>query len=88
MNLTNRDGVSFAPNGDLWVADHVNHRVQIFDGNGTYLRQIGNLAENPGLYWPKAVAMDLKQLLFERHRKQPGGGDEPGRWFLCPNYCT
>ena len=52
-------GVSFAPNGDLWVADHVNHRVQIFDGNGTYLRQIGNLAENPGLSSPTAVAMDL-----------------------------
>ena len=57
-------GVSFAPNGDLWVADRVNHRVQIFDGNGTYLRQIGHLSENPGLYWPQAVAKDLSNYYF------------------------
>ena len=52
-------GVSFAPNGELWVTDHYNHRVQIFDDNGTYLRQFGGYAESPALYWPEAIIADL-----------------------------
>ena len=28
------------PNGELWVADYYNHRVQIFDGNGSYIRRV------------------------------------------------
>ena len=52
-------GVSFSPNGELWVADYYNHRVQIFDDNGTYLRQFGGYAESPALYWPEAIIADL-----------------------------
>ena len=29
----------------------------------------------------------FKELLLQRHRKPPGGGDEPDRRFLCANDC-
>jgi DNA-binding beta-propeller fold protein YncE len=35
--------------GLVYVADRENHRVQVFDGNGTYLRQINNLHRPCGL---------------------------------------
>ena len=34
-------GLSYAPNGELHVADHHNHRIQVFDSNNSYLRSYG-----------------------------------------------
>ena len=34
-------GLSYAPNGELHVADSENHRIQVFDANANYLRSYG-----------------------------------------------
>ncbi len=34
-------GVSFDPNGNLWVADFNNNRIQEFNSAGTFIKQIG-----------------------------------------------
>jgi DNA-binding beta-propeller fold protein YncE len=40
--------------GWVYVADRENHRVQVFDGNGKYQTQWGNLARPCGLYITRA----------------------------------
>ena len=57
-------GVSYADDGNIWVTDHNNHRVQIFDGNGTYLSQFGGFSLSPALNNPSAMAMDLQNYYF------------------------
>lgn len=46
FNLPN--GVAFDAAGNLYVADTWNHRIQVFDAAGTYLRQWGTLGSAPG----------------------------------------
>jgi uncharacterized protein (TIGR03663 family) len=44
-------GIAAAPDGSLFVVDSDNHRIQVFDTNGAFLRQWGshcNLAEDLG----------------------------------------
>jgi len=44
-------GIAVGPNGDLYVVDSDNHRVQVFDAGGTFLTQWGsqcNLADGRG----------------------------------------
>ena len=36
------------------VADYGNHRVQIFDTHGRYLREIGGFGTGPGKFWGAA----------------------------------
>ena len=42
--------------GWLYVADHENHRVQVFDGNGRYETQWKNLHRPCGLYMPTVAS--------------------------------
>jgi len=45
--------------GDILVVDTLNHRVQIFNGNGEFLRSFGAAGDAPGYFSrPKAVAVD------------------------------
>lgn len=40
-------------NGDIYIADgYGNHRIVVFDKNGTYLRQWGNSGTGPGQFQP------------------------------------
>ncbi len=40
-------------NGDVYIADgYGNHRIVVFDKNGTYLRQWGSVGTGPGLFQP------------------------------------
>ena len=55
-------GVSYAENGNIWVADYYNHRVQIFDGNGTFLSQLGEHANSPFLSNPSQMATDSQNF--------------------------
>lgn len=58
-------GVTVAPNGDVYVADTWNHRVQKFDASGRFLAKWGDFADtkgqrdaDPGKFWgPRAVAI-------------------------------
>src|SRR5215212_4256419 len=38
-------GVAVAPGGNVLVSDAINHRVQIFTRNGTYLKEFGYLGD-------------------------------------------
>lgn len=44
--------------GRIYVADRENHRIQIFDGNGNYLRQWNNL------HRPCAIALDSRDRCY------------------------
>lgn len=41
-------GIDTGPNDDLYVLDQGNHRVQVFDANGNFLRKFGSGAKGPG----------------------------------------
>ncbi|MNX75151.1 NHL repeat protein [compost metagenome] len=52
-------GVAPAPNGDLYVADRGNNRIQVFDANGVFLRKWGVAGPAPGqLDGPEDVLVD------------------------------
>lgn len=59
-------GVAVAPNGEIFVADTWNGRIQVFDRNGTFLRKWGyfnttngELGDAMALFGPRGIAIDL-----------------------------
>ncbi|MEZ4517692.1 MAG: TIGR03663 family protein [Chloroflexota bacterium] len=42
--------VAVAPDGEIYVADSGNNRVQVFDSNGQFLREWGSSGTNPGQF--------------------------------------
>src|SRR5579875_1571482 len=52
-------GLGEDANGDVYVADMANNRVQKFSANGTYLAQWGELGSNRGEFtFPEGIAVD------------------------------
>ena len=52
-------GVAVSDGDEIVVADQLNHRVQVFDSNGTFLRSFGHKGENTGEFnRPKGVAIN------------------------------
>lgn len=53
-------GVAVNPNtGEVFVADQNNHRIQVFDGNGSFLRSFGSFGTGPGqLNLPYGIMLD------------------------------
>jgi len=52
-------GLATDSEGNIYVADTYNHRVQVFDANGVFLRQWGSEGSQPGQFkepWALAVA--------------------------------
>lgn len=45
-------GITMDPNGHLYVVDSLNHRVQVFDGEGAFITYWGDLINEEGWYWP------------------------------------
>ena len=41
-------GITKGPDGNLYVADHNNHRVQVLDKNGTFIKKFGENGTAPG----------------------------------------
>ena len=41
-------GVTIGPDGNLYVADNYNHRVQVLDKNGTFIKKFGENGTAPG----------------------------------------
>ncbi|MDA8084249.1 MAG: 6-bladed beta-propeller [Nitrospiraceae bacterium] len=51
--------IAVDPQGNLYVVDTGNFRVQVLDKNGVFIRSIGKLGDNPGaLARPKGIALD------------------------------
>jgi DNA-binding beta-propeller fold protein YncE len=45
--------------GNVYVTDTLNSRIQVFDPNGTYVRTVGRNGDAPGMFTrPKGVAVD------------------------------
>src|SRR5262249_59321211 len=42
-------GVTVAPNGEVYVADTWNHRIQVLDAGGRLLRKWGGMADTKGV---------------------------------------
>jgi hypothetical protein len=58
--------------GDVYVADGNNHRIQIFDNNGTFKSQIGNLGN------PQAICMTsgANPMLYVSNSNPPNDIDK------------
>ena len=58
-------GVAVSGGDEIVVADCHNHRVQVFDSNGTFLRSVGHKGENAGeLTCPVGVATNKDRNIF------------------------
>ena len=68
-------GVAVTDKDEILVADCLNHRVQVFDSNGTFLRSFGHKGENVGEFnRPFGIATDKDRKIFvadkDNHRVQ------------------
>ena len=58
-------GVAVSGGDQIVVADQLNHRVQVFDSNGTFLRSFGHKGDNAGeLIYPVGIAIDKDRNIF------------------------
>ena len=58
-------GVAVTDRDEIMVADCKNHRVQVFDSNGTFLRSFGHEGQNAGeLNIPTGIATDKDRNIF------------------------
>ena len=58
-------GVAVSDRDELVVADQGNHRVQVFDSNGTFLRSFGCKGQNAGEFTnPFGIAIDKDRNIF------------------------
>ncbi|MCG3195639.1 MAG: hypothetical protein GHCLOJNM_00106 [bacterium] len=73
--LRRPQGLALSPDGNLVVADSVNHRIQVFSPGGELLRIIGEFGRDRGqLNYPYDVAVDksgrIYAIEFGNHRLQ------------------
>jgi DNA-binding beta-propeller fold protein YncE len=58
-------GISFGPDGNVWVPDTHYHRVMVYKANGELVRQFGGFGRNPGQFiYPTDVAFDSQGRVF------------------------
>ena len=68
-------GVAVSDRDEIVVADQLNHRVQVFDSDGTFLRSFGRKGENDGEFnRPFGIAINKDRNIFvadsDNHRVQ------------------
>ena len=73
--LNNPLGVAVTAKDEVVVADNQNHRVQVFDSNGTFLRSFGRQGKNAGEFEnPTGIAIDKDGNIlvseYHNHRVQ------------------
>jgi DNA-binding beta-propeller fold protein YncE len=58
-------GIAVSPTGEVYVADSGYARIQVFDGNGTFLRMWGTPGVTPGQFNnPWAIAIDVATNVY------------------------
>ena len=63
--LNNPMGVAVTVKDEVAVADNQNHRVQVFDGDGTFLRSFGHTGKNAGEFEnPTGIAIDKDRKIL------------------------
>ena len=61
----NPKGVAVTDKDEIVVVDELNHRVQVFDSSGTFLRSFGQKGQNAGEFRrPDGIAIDRDRKLF------------------------
>ena len=61
--------VAFDSQGNVYVADSGNHRIQVFTEDGQFLRKFGKEGEGEGeLSWPASVAIDSDDVVYVAER--------------------
>lgn len=56
-------GICIGPRGDdILVCDHGNHRVQVFDSNGKFIRIIGSYSNHMGLTFPTGICASQSRI--------------------------
>ena len=61
----NPKGVAVNDRDEIAVVDESNHRVQVFDSNGTFLRSFGQKGQNAGEFSrPDGIAIDRDRKMF------------------------
>jgi sugar lactone lactonase YvrE len=80
-------GIAFSSGGDIIVCDTFNHRIQVFDRCGNYLRQWGKKGSAQGqFYRPHSVAISSSDKIYvcdkNNHRIQVFdlSGNYSGQW--------
>ena len=62
-------GVAVSEGNEIVVADQGNHRVQVFDSNGTFLRSFGHEGENAGEFKsPIGISINKDRQIFVAER--------------------
>ena len=69
--------IAISAQGDVYVADGNNHRVQVFDNNGTFKSQIANLGN------PQAICMTTgaNPMLYVSNSNPPNDIDKAGEIY-------
>ncbi len=58
-------GLAFDQNGNLYVVDRGNNRVQVLDRQGHAIRAFGTLGYGPGEFWnPSYIALDAQDNVY------------------------
>ena len=66
-------GISVAPDGTVWVADTHEHRIMVYEPDGTWLRSFGEYGFDEGQFiYPTDVAFDADGLVYV---SEYGGND-------------
>lgn len=74
---------ALGPDGNLYVADRYNHRVQVFDQDGNFIRQFGNYGSGNGEFNELTgihVAPDGKVYVSEWHNARVQVFDAQGKF--------
>lgn len=59
------EGIGMGPGDTVYVADSCNHRIQVFDREGKFLRQHGRAGSNPGEFsYPYDIRVDASGNQF------------------------
>jgi DNA-binding beta-propeller fold protein YncE len=71
-------GIAIDAQGNVYAADEGNHRIQVFDGNGTFKTQFENIGA------PTALCMTSgpKQYLYVAHTGDPDGMEDAAIYKL------
>ena len=58
--------VAFDSNGDVYVVDNENHRIQVFTENGEFKREFGDQKnqDSKKLYYPTGICIDSDDIVY------------------------
>ena len=69
VNFNIHRDIAFNSNGDIYVTDY-NHRVQIFNQDGIFLRTLRNKQQGQTLQYPFGIAVDSSDTVYVSERNR------------------